>query len=105
MKGFRAGLLVEDKVIVELKSVEKLVRCTATGATPRERAASGAVDQLRRGHLKNRIERIVNGLPEYTPPSLGHSWFHSLRPSVPHQRLVSTVDVCHGELPRNRIST
>ena len=81
MKGFRAGLLVEDKVIVELKSVEKLVPVhSKQGATPLESAAFGATDHLRRGSPQKGIERIVNDLPTRRLLALVTSWFHSLRP-------------------------
>jgi len=85
-ESFRADLLVEDKAIVELKSVEKLVpvhsKQVSTQLRLRERRL-GLLINFGEVHLKNRIERIVNGLASETPPSLGHkllSFFASLAP-------------------------
>ena len=85
-EGFRADLLVEDKVIVELKSVEKLVPMHSKQVLTQLRLSEqrlGLLINFGEVHLKNGIERIVNGLPEETPPSLGHkllSFFASLAP-------------------------
>src|SRR5437867_6021851 len=83
-EGFRADLLVEDKVIVELKSVEKLVAVHSKQVLTQLRLSErrlGLLINFGEVHLKNGIERIVNGLPAETPPGLGHkllSFFASL---------------------------
>ena len=74
-EGFRADLLVEDKVIVELKSVEKLVPVHSKQVLTQLRLSArrlGLLINFGEVHLKNGIERIVNGLPEETTPSPGH---------------------------------
>lgn len=71
-EGFRADLLVEDKVIVELKSVEKLVRVHGKQVLTQLRLSDrklGLLINFGEVHLKNGIERIVNGLPEDRRPS------------------------------------
>ena len=73
-EGFRADLLVEDKVIVELKSVEKLIPVHSKQVLTQLRLSDrrlGLLINFGELHLKNGIERIVNGLPEETPPSFG----------------------------------
>ncbi len=85
-EGFRADLLVEDTVIVELKSVEKLAAVHSKQVLTQLRLSErrlGLLINFGEVHLKNGIERIVNGLPAETPPSLGHkllSFFASLAP-------------------------
>jgi len=72
--GFRADLLVEDKVIVELKSVEKLVPVHSKQVLTQLRLSErllGLLINFGEVHLKNGIERIVNGLPEERPAGLG----------------------------------
>ena len=64
-EGFRADLLVEDKVIVELKSVEKLERVHAKQVLTQLRLSQrrlGLLINFGETHLKNGIERIVNRL-------------------------------------------
>src|SRR5487761_2508978 len=66
-EGFRADLLVEDKVIVELKSVEKLIPVHGKQVLTQLRLSGrrlGLLLNFGEVHLKNGIERIVNGLPE-----------------------------------------
>ena len=66
-EGFRADLLVEDKVIVELKSVEKLIPAHSKQVLTQLRLSGrhlGLLINFGEVHLKHGIERIVNGLPE-----------------------------------------
>ena len=66
-EGFRADLLVEDKVIVELKSLEQLIRVHSKQVLTQLRLSDrrlGLLINFGEVHLKNGIERIVNGLPE-----------------------------------------
>ena len=66
-EGFRADLLVEDKVIVQLKSVEELAPVHSKQVLTQLRLAErhlGLLINFGEAHLKNGIERIVNGLPE-----------------------------------------
>lgn len=72
-EGFRADLLVDDKVIVELKSVERLVRVHGKQVLTQLRLSDrklGLLINFGEVHLKNGIERIVNGLPEERRPNL-----------------------------------
>jgi hypothetical protein len=67
-------LLVEDKVIVELKSVEKLVPVHSKQVLTQLRLSErrlGLLLNFGEVHLKNGIERIVNGLPEESPAGFG----------------------------------
>jgi GxxExxY protein len=69
-EGFRADLLVEDKVIVELKSVEQLVPVHGKQVLTQLRLSErrlGLLINFGEVHLKNGIERIVNGLPDESP--------------------------------------
>lgn len=73
-EGFRADLLVEDKVIVELKSVEQLVRVHSKQVLTQLRLSQrrlGLLINFGEVHLKNGIERIVNGLPDESHARLG----------------------------------
>ena len=73
-EGFRADLLVEGKVIVELKSVEELARVHSKQVLTQLRLSQRRLALLinfGEVHLKNGIERIVNGLPDETPPAPG----------------------------------
>jgi len=73
-EGFRADLLVEDKVIVELKSVETLANVHSKHVLTQLRLSQrrlGLLINFGEVHLKNGIERIVNGLPQETLPGLG----------------------------------
>jgi GxxExxY protein len=66
-EGFRADLLIEDKVIVELKSVEKLIPVHSKQVLTQLRLSKrrlGLLINFGEVHLKNGIERIVNGLPD-----------------------------------------
>ena len=73
-EGFRADLLVEDIVIVELKSVEKLIRVHSKQVLTQLRLSGrrlGLLLNFGEAHLKEGIERIVNGLPEEKRSGLG----------------------------------
>ncbi len=77
-EGFRADLLVEDRVIVELKSVEQLVPVNSKQVLTQLRLSQrhlGLLLNFGEVHLKNGIERIVNRLPEEAPPGLGAKLF------------------------------
>ena len=66
-EGFRADLLIEDKVIVELKSVEQLARVHSKQLLTQLRLSNrklGLLVNFGEIHLKNGIERIVNGMLE-----------------------------------------
>jgi len=66
-EGFRADLLVEDKVVVELKSVEKLSKVNKKQVLTQLRLSNrrlGLLINFGESHLKEGIERIVNGLSE-----------------------------------------
>lgn len=66
-EGFRADLLVENKVIVELKSIERLAPVHSKQLLTQLRLSDrrlGLLINFGELRLKNGIERIVNGLPE-----------------------------------------
>jgi GxxExxY protein len=66
-EGFRADLLVSDKLIVELKSVETLVPVHGKQVVTQLRLSGhrlGLLINFGEVHLKDGIKRIVNGLPE-----------------------------------------
>jgi GxxExxY protein len=66
-EGFRADLLVDDKLIVELKSVEQLAPVHARQVFTQLRLSGkrlGLLINFGGMHLKDGIERIVNGLPD-----------------------------------------
>lgn len=66
-EGFRADLLVEHRVIVELKSVEQLLKVHSKQLLTQLRLSDrklGLLINFGEAHLKNGIERVVNGLPE-----------------------------------------
>lgn len=66
-EGFRADLLVESSVIVELKSVEELLKVHSKQLLTQLRLSDrklGLLINFGETHLKNGIERVVNGLPE-----------------------------------------
>jgi GxxExxY protein len=73
-EGFRADLLVEDKVMVELKSVEKLIPVHSKQVLTQLKLSGcklGLLINFGEIHLKNGIERIVNGLSNDKPVSFG----------------------------------
>ena len=73
-EGFRADLLVEDAVIVELKSLESLAKVHAKQVLTQLRLGDkklGLLINFGEIHLKNGIERIVNGLPDDSRPRFG----------------------------------
>jgi len=66
-EGFRADLLVEAKVIVELKSAEKLIPVHSKQLLTQLRLSDrrlGLLINFGNAHLKDGIERVANGLPE-----------------------------------------
>jgi GxxExxY protein len=65
-EGFRADLLVEDLVIVELKSIQALSAVHAKQLLTQLRLANlrlGLLINFGEEHLKNGIKRVANGLP------------------------------------------
>src|SRR6185503_9551238 len=73
-EGFRADLLVEDKVIVELKSLEQLARVHSKQVLTQLRLSGrrlGLLINFGEVRLKDGIERIVNGLPDEGIDGLG----------------------------------
>jgi GxxExxY protein len=63
-EAFRADLLVDSKVIVELKSVEALSALHAKQGLMRLRMSGlklGLIINFGEAHLKNGIKRIING--------------------------------------------
>ncbi|MBC8096959.1 MAG: GxxExxY protein [Akkermansiaceae bacterium] len=76
-EGFRADLLVEDKVIVELKSVEKLASVHSKQVLTQLRLSNrrlGLLLNFGEVHLKHGIERVSNGAPNIAP-SFGKKLF------------------------------
>jgi GxxExxY protein len=70
--GFRADLLVEDCVMVELKSVENVIPVHKKQLLTHIRLAGlrlGLLINFNVELIKDGITRIVNGLPDPTPPS------------------------------------
>jgi GxxExxY protein len=70
-EAFRLDLLVESKVIVELKSVECLTRLHAKQLLTKMRLANiklGLLINFGEEHLKNGIKRIINGTLEAEEP-------------------------------------
>jgi GxxExxY protein len=66
-EGFRIDLLVEGRVIVELKSIEKLQPVHSKQLLTYLRLSDrrlGLILNFGEAHLKEGIKRIVNGLPE-----------------------------------------
>ena len=66
-EGFRVDLLVEGKVLVELKSVEQLNSVHGKQVLTQLRLSDkrlGLLINFGEAQLKNGIQRIVNGLPE-----------------------------------------
>ncbi|MEO6003261.1 MAG: GxxExxY protein [Opitutus sp.] len=64
-EGFRADLIVGEKVIVELKSVEALAPVHAKQLLTQLRLSGkhlGLLINFGEIHLKNGLERVVNGL-------------------------------------------
>jgi GxxExxY protein len=71
-EGFRLDLLVEDKVVVEIKSVEKLHPVHHKQVQTYLRLADkrlGLLINFGEALIKNGIKRVVNGLKEETPPA------------------------------------
>ncbi len=65
--GYRADLIVEDKVIVEIKSVERLARVHVKQLLTYLKLADkrlGLVINFGEELIKNGIRRVVNGLEE-----------------------------------------
>lgn len=66
-EGFRADLVVEGIVIVELKSVETLLRVHGKQLLTQLRLSErrlGLLINFGAEHLKDGIKRVVNGLPD-----------------------------------------
>src|SRR5215203_4564350 len=66
-EGFRADLVVNGMVVVELKSIESLARVHSKQVLTQLRLADkklGLLINFGELHLKNGIERIVNGLSD-----------------------------------------
>jgi GxxExxY protein len=67
LEGFRADLLVEDKVIVELKSCETLLPVHGKQLLTQLRLSErklGFLINFGAVHLRHGIKRVVNGLPD-----------------------------------------
>ena len=72
-EGFRVDLLVEDKVIVELKSVEKLIPVHSKQLLTYMRLMNlpvGFLINFGAATLKEGLHRVVNSLPSSASPSL-----------------------------------
>ena len=70
-EGFRAGLVVEGIVIVELKSIETVLRVHGKQLLTQLRLSGrrlGLLINFGAEHLKDGIKRVVNGLPENPSP-------------------------------------
>lgn len=66
-EGFRADLLVEEKVIVELKSLEKLARVHGKQVLTQLKLSGhrlGLLINFGEERLKDGIERVANGMPD-----------------------------------------
>ena len=65
--GFRADVIVENRVIIELKSVETLMPVHSKQLLTQLRLSNrqlGLLINFGELHLKNGIKRVVNGLPD-----------------------------------------
>jgi GxxExxY protein len=73
-EGYRADLLVESKVIVELKSVAALSAVHSKQVLTQLRLSGfklGLLINFGKAHLRNGIKRIINGqLEEENPPDI-----------------------------------
>ena len=71
-EAFRSDLVVNGKVIIELKSVEALLPVHAKQLLPQLRLSGlklGLLMNFGEAHLKNGIKRVINGhLDAETPP-------------------------------------
>ncbi|MDO8842379.1 GxxExxY protein [Methanocalculus sp.] len=66
-EGFRADLIVEDKVIIELKSVERIAPVHGKQLLTYIRLTNrrlGLIVNFGEAQIKNGIKRVVNGLPD-----------------------------------------
>lgn len=84
-EGFRADLFVEDKVIVELKSVEKLAPVHGKQLLTQLRLSNrrlGLLINFGEIRLKDGIQRIANGMPDEQSGLLNklHVFFASFAP-------------------------
>lgn len=84
-EGFRADLLVEDTVIVELKSIEKLVPVHGKQLLTQLRLSDrrlGLLINFGEARLKDGIQRVANGLPDERSRLLTkfHLFFASFAP-------------------------
>jgi GxxExxY protein len=69
-EAFRADLVINGKVIVELKSVEAVAPVHAKQLLTQLRLSGlklGLLINFGAAHLKNGIKRVVNGLPDEKP--------------------------------------
>jgi len=69
-EGFRADLIVEDKVLIELKSVEKLARVHGKQLLTYLRLSGkrlGLLVNFGEALIRDGIKRVVNGLPDDEP--------------------------------------
>ena len=72
-EGFRVDLLVEDQVVVELKSVEKLIPVHSKQLLTYMRLMNlpvGFLINFGAATLKEGLHRVVNSLPSSASPSL-----------------------------------
>ena len=72
-EGFRADLVVEDRVIVELKSIEALHPVHAKQVLTQLRLSGkrpGLLLNFGEVHLRDGIKRLANGLPDDEPIAL-----------------------------------
>src|SRR5262249_39999511 len=79
-EGFRADIVVENKLIVELKSVEKLLPVHSKQVLTQLKLSQRRLALLINFgeiHLKDGIERIVNGLMDTGPKDI--PWQNSPR--------------------------
>ncbi len=73
-EGFRADIIVNGSVIVELKSIESLARVHSKQVLTQLRLSGktlGLLVNFGELHLKNGVERILNGLPDENRPRFG----------------------------------
>ncbi len=75
-EGFRADIIIENKVLLELKSVERIVPAHKKQVQTYLRLTGlklGYLLNFGEAVLKSGITRCVNGLEEYNPPRLSVS--------------------------------
>jgi GxxExxY protein len=90
--GFRADLIVEDKVIVEIKSVEILAPVHRKQLLTYLRLADkrlGLLINFNAALIKDGIARIVNGLEEESLGRVGERATPKVRPTLPSSNRTS----------------